>query len=66
MQEYLQHLFVKEDMLGEGEEELDEEKVKTFADFVIHEIDDNKVRTARNRAGFVPARYLNLAGQILR
>ncbi|KAJ1491534.1 hypothetical protein T484DRAFT_1882461 [Baffinella frigidus] len=42
VQEYLQHLFVKEDMLGEGEEELDEQKVKTFADFVILEIDDNK------------------------
>ena len=27
------------------EEELDEEKVKTFAAFVIHEIGDNKVRT---------------------
>jgi hypothetical protein len=24
---------------------VDEEKAETFADFVIHEIDDNKVRT---------------------
>ena len=42
VQEYLQHLFVKEDTLGDGEEEIDEEKVKQFADFVIHEIDENK------------------------